>query len=178
VALSDEGAQETPEKAGQKVFFATLDAICMQYFGGAIEGVPDGFTASLVTVCADGWPITSLLGPGELFAIDDRHLAIALWPASRAQQNMLRTGRASLDFVADTRFYQLQLTRLHSQTVDGSMLIQTALHGGEAQSVPYAALTNGIQYRLQDPLASLDRWQRQRGRLRSFTQTPSLSDQA
>jgi len=173
VALSEERTQETPEKGAQKVSFTTLDATCMQYFGGSLEAVPDGFTASLVTISEDGWPITSLLGPGELYAIDDRHLALALWPASRAQQNMLRTGRASLDFVAGARFYQLHVTRLHSQTVDGLMLIQTELSGGEAQSVPYAQLTAGIQYVLQDPSASLARWQRQRGSLRSFTQTPS-----
>lgn len=144
----------------------------MQRFSGSLEAVPDGFTASLVTLSEDGWPTTSLLGPGELYAPDNGHVALALWPGSRAQRNMLRTGRAGLDFVADGRFYQLRLTQLHSREVDGLVLIQTTLNGGEAQSVPYAQLTNGIQYVLQDPLASLTRWATQKGSLRSFAHTP------
>lgn len=175
MGLSEASVPAPPEKRGQKVALTTLDATCMQYFGGPLEAVPDGFTASLVTLTEEGWPTTSLLGPGELYARDDRHLALALWPGSRAQQNILRTGRASLDFVADARFYQLRLTQRHSLEADGLILIQTALHGGEAQSVPYAQLTTGIQYVLQDPSESLARWQRQRGSLRVFAQTPSIA---
>ena len=97
-----------------------------------------GFTASLITCDASGHVRTSLVGIGELYAPDSRHLAFALWPNSRAARTLAsptqsaaysggagrisgealavtapRHGhqrtRAALTFVHDEAFYQVQL---------------------------------------------------------------------
>jgi hypothetical protein len=97
-----------------------------------------GFTASLITCDASGHLRTSLVGIGELYAPDSRHLAFALWPNSRAARALASPGqpaahssgagrinseplaakairhghpraRAALTFVYDDAFYQVQL---------------------------------------------------------------------
>ena len=68
-----------------------------------------GFTASLLTVDANGHVRTSLLSVGELYAPDSRTLCIALWPQARATRAIAQSGRAALSFVCDAEFYQVQL---------------------------------------------------------------------
>lgn len=107
-------------------------------FDGTALASKIGFTASLITCDAGGHLRTSLIGIGELYAPDSRHLAFALWPNSRAARTLAspspaaahssgagrlssaplaatatRHGhpraRAALTFVHDEAFYQVQL---------------------------------------------------------------------
>jgi len=107
-------------------------------FDGTALASKIGFTASLITCDASGHLRTSLVGIGELYAPDSRHLAFALWPNSRAARALASPGqpaahssgagrinreplaatatrhghqraRAALTFVYDEAFYQVQL---------------------------------------------------------------------
>jgi hypothetical protein len=107
-------------------------------FDGTALASKIGFTASLITCDASGHLRTSLVGIGELYAPDSRHLAFALWPNSRAARALALPGqpaahssgagrinreplaatatrhghqraRAALTFVYDEAFYQVQL---------------------------------------------------------------------
>jgi hypothetical protein len=107
-------------------------------FDGTALASKIGFTASLITCDAGGHVRTSLIGIGELYAPDSRHLAFALWPSSRAARTLASPSqsaahpseagrlsrepqaaaaswrdhpraRAALTFVHDEVFYQVQL---------------------------------------------------------------------
>jgi hypothetical protein len=107
-------------------------------FDGTALASKIGFTASLITCDASGHLRTSLVGIGELYAPDSRHLAFALWPNSRTARALALPGqpaahssgagrinreplaatatrhghqraRAALTFVYDEAFYQVQL---------------------------------------------------------------------
>ncbi|WP_144112058.1 hypothetical protein [Paraburkholderia sp. BCC1886] len=128
-----------------------------------------GFTASLLTVDAEGRIRTSLLGVGELYAPDSRTLCIALWPNARAARAIAGSGRAALSFVCEAAFYQVQLQVVPLADVEGDesglIYLSGSIDTGEAQSVPYARLTSGITFELEGEKgageAVLDRWERQ-----------------
>lgn len=156
-------AAQAPATAS-KVFFETFDDNVMAAFNGQLDGgsgVGEGFTASLVSCDASGWPVTALLGPAEVLAIDRRRLLLALWPASRANRHIASTRQASLDFVVAASFYQLRLRLERSDDVAGLVLHRMTLVEGEAQTVPYATLTTGIRYTLEQPADTFVRWRDQ-----------------
>jgi hypothetical protein len=149
----------------QNVFDEWPDAVRTLFDGSSLTS-KTGFTASLLTVDANGHVRTSLLGAGELYAPDSRSLCVALWPQSRTARVIGQTGRAALTFVCDEAFYQVQLrlTPLTRVTGDDSGLVYLigSIDTGEAQSVRYARLTGGITFELEgDGKAVLDRWERQ-----------------
>jgi len=133
-------------------------------FDGTSLETKTGFTASLVTLDANGHLRTSLLGVGELYAPDSRTMCLALWPQSRAARTLARGGRAALTFVFDDAFYQVQLD-LQPLPGDGGGLACFAgsIDTGEAQRVRYARLSGGITFELEDEQvgAVLDRWKLQ-----------------
>lgn len=135
-------------------------------FDGSLLGTKKGFTASLMTVDANGHIRTSLLGVGELYAPDSRTLGIALWPKSRAAGVLAESGRAALTFVCEETFYQVQLRfePLASVAGDGSGLayFMGSIDTGETQRVRYARLTGGITFELEEGGETvLDRWEQQ-----------------
>jgi hypothetical protein len=132
-------------------------------FDGTSLETKTGFTASLVTLDANGHLRTSLVGVGELYAPDSRTVCIALWPQSRAARALARGGRAALTFVFDDAFYQVQLDiqRL-PDAGDGLACFTGSIDTGEAQRVRYARLTGGITFELEgDGETVLNRWKQQ-----------------
>jgi hypothetical protein len=136
-----------------------------------------GFTASLVTVDANGHLRTSLLSLGELYAPDGRTLSFSLWPGARAaraltEQAAKGSARAALTFVHDAAFYQVQLN-VDILPDDGELAsFQASIDTGELQRVAYARLTGGIAFELADESRDgvLDRWRSQVDRLRLAAQ--------
>ncbi|MFM0352868.1 pyridoxamine 5'-phosphate oxidase family protein [Paraburkholderia nemoris] len=158
--MSDSPSPERPLE--QNVFDEWPDAVRTLFDGSSLAS-KTGFTASLLTVDANGHVRTSLLGVGELYAPDSRSLCIALWPQARAARVIAQNGRAALTFVCDEAFYQVQL-RLTPLTGDDSGLVYLigSIDTAEAQSVRYARLTSGITFELEGKgEAVLDRWERQ-----------------
>lgn len=149
----------------QHVFDEWPDAV-RALFDGSSLATKTGFTASLLSVDANGHVRTSLLGVGELYAPDSRSLCIALWPQARATHAISQSGRAALTFVCEGAFYQVQLLMKPLASVDGDASGLACLHGsidaGETQSVRYARLTGGITFELEgEKEAVLDRWEKQ-----------------
>ena len=54
----------------------------------------------LVTTDPDGAPRPCMVSAGELLAVDDRRLRVALWPGTRTGSNLARGGPVLLCFVA------------------------------------------------------------------------------
>jgi len=150
----------------RKTTFTVLDDTLLKCLDGRLDSTADilnkvGFTVSLQTCAEEGWPMTSLLGPGEVLATAPDCLMLALWPASRAHHALLRDPRATLTLVHAARFYQLHVHAERTANADGLCLHQTRLVRGEGQQVPYATLVSGIHYTLDDPNTTLAAWRRQ-----------------
>jgi hypothetical protein len=144
-----------------------LAALRSLFDGTSIE-TKTGFTASLLAA-DEGGIRTSLLSVGELFAADARTLCFSLWPRSRTAEAISKTGRATLTFVFDEAFFQVQLqTRsaqppAHDHTNDSELLAYfiATIEAGEWQRVSYARLTSGIGFELEKRDAVLTRWREQ-----------------
>jgi len=151
----------------EQIVFDEWPAAPRALFDGTSLASKTGFTASFLTTDANNNHVrTSLLGVGELYAPDSRTLCVALWPQSRAAGVLARSGRAALTFVCEEAFYQVQLQfePLAAVPGDSSGLAHFigAIDTGEAQRVPYARLTGGITFELEEGGAAvLDRWEQQ-----------------
>jgi hypothetical protein len=151
-------------------------------FDGTSLASKIGFTASLLTTDTtdtNSHVRTSLLGVGELYAPDARTLCLALWPQSRAASVLTRSGRGALTFVCEEGFYQVQLRFEALQpvagTTNGLACFIGSIDTGETQRVPYARLTAGITFELEEGGAAvLDRWEQQIEHLKQAAAASSL----
>lgn len=50
----------------------------------------------LLTVTEDQWPHIAMISVGEIVALDEKNLRLALWPGTTTTGNMIRTGKATL----------------------------------------------------------------------------------
>ena len=132
-------------------------------FDGTSIETKTGFTASLLA--ADESRVrTSLLSVGELFAPDPGTLCFSLWPQSRAARLVSKTGNATLTFVFDEAFFQVQLQARIAPLADSSVTCFIAtIESGEWQKVPYARLVQGIGFEFAQGQgdAVLARWREQ-----------------
>lgn len=168
--MTDSASERSLE---QEVFDEWPVAVRALLDGSSLES-KTGFTASLLTIDANGHVRTSLLGVGELYAPDSRTLGVALWPSSRAAAVLAQSGRATLTFVCDEAFYQVQLRfePLHRAADDNSELayFSGSIDTGETQRVRYARLTSGITFELEEGgEAVLNRWEQQIEHLKQAT---------
>jgi hypothetical protein len=134
---------------------------------GTLAGADGRFTASLCVADAGYGVRTALLSTGELFAPDARSLAFALWPSSRTAQAVAASGHATIAFVFDEAFHQVQMQvrRMPLDDVPLACFVGT-IESGETQRVGYARLTNGIAFELTDADPVLARWREQIGWLK------------
>ncbi|NVH75000.1 hypothetical protein FSB08_21280 [Paraburkholderia sp. JPY432] len=164
--MSDSSSASPSARPLEQNVFDEWPANVRALFDGSSLADKVGFTASLLSVDANGHVRTSLLSVGELYAPDSRTLCIALWPQARATGAIAQSGRAALSFVCDAAFYQVQLriAPLPGVAGDDSDLVYLlgSIDTAEAQSVRYARLTGGITFELQgEGSAVLERWEQQ-----------------
>jgi hypothetical protein len=120
-----------------------------------------GLTIQLLTADESGWPRVALLSVGEVLALDDSVLRLALWPGSRTTANLTRTGRGTLAFVHDHASYAVQVEA--RRAADLAAPVERAVFYGRLAAVhrdevPYAVLTTGITFDLPAPAPVLERW--------------------
>jgi flavin reductase (DIM6/NTAB) family NADH-FMN oxidoreductase RutF len=127
----------------------------------------------LTSIDADGWPRAAHISSGEALAVDDRHVAFALWPASGAAANLARDPRASLSLVSDGAICELRLLVRRWAPVGDLALFYGELAGCRLDRAPYADVLRGIAFRLHDPPAVLARWREQISRLRTWAEGTS-----
>jgi hypothetical protein len=153
---------DTHARSIQTAFDAWPSAL-LPIFDGTLTHAPNGFAASLHGVDAAGRLRTALLSAGELFAPDLHRLCFAIWPTSRTAQAIEASGRATLTFVFDETFYQVQLDARRVTLNDVPLAcFVCSIESGEAQRVNYARLTGGIRFELPDDEERvLARWREQ-----------------
>jgi hypothetical protein len=150
------------KSAAQTTVFDEWSPELRALFDGTITGAPDGFTVSLCAVDRAGRVRTALLSAGEVFAPDARTLCFALWPTSRTAQAARDNARATLTFVFDEAFYQVQLEARYValEGVPLACFVGT-IESGEGQRVGYARLSSGITFELPDAHSVQSRWREQ-----------------
>jgi hypothetical protein len=145
-----------------KTEFDAWPSVVLARFDGTLDNADDGFTASLSAVDDAHRIRSALLSAGELFAPDARRLCFALWPSSRTARAIIASGRATVSFVVDDAFYQVQFNARQVAVDDAPLACFVAtIESGEAQRVGYARLTSGITFALPDAERVRARWREQ-----------------
>lgn len=128
-------------------------------------------TVLLCTVTSDGWPNLAMLSPGEVLATDDRTVRIALHPTSATCRSLRIAGRGLLSVVADGAAYRIRISARHipePASPGADELFEAVVDAVTEDRVPYARVTHGVTYRLEDPQATLVRWSSKLHRLRTL----------
>ena len=118
----------------------------------------------LLTVAPSGWPHVALLSVGEVVALDEHSVGLALWPTSTTTDNLQRSGRALLQIYLDGAAYRLRLAaRPLADDLGGGKL---ALFSARVEStvrdeVSYARITSGPTIELANAERAVARWQSQ-----------------
>jgi hypothetical protein len=124
-----------------------------------------GTTIVLATLGPEGWPLIALLSVGELLAVGDRDVRIALWASSSTTAALAETGRTTMSVVLEGAAWdaRLRCDRAPDIAVEGGgrlAAFQCRVEEVLEDRVGYAELTGGIQYRLVRPEEVLPRWER------------------
>jgi hypothetical protein len=137
------------------------EPLCALLDGDDLAG-KEGETFLLLTVDEAGWPHVALLSVGEVVARSPRELRLALWPGTGTGANLARGGRATLAaFHAGSAYYAtLRADRLADlDTPHGPFAhFRATVREVRADTVDYADLLAGIQFRLKDQAGSIRRW--------------------
>jgi hypothetical protein len=121
-----------------------------------------GFTILLLTTSGEGWPQVAMLSVGEVLAADNRRLRLALWPGSGSASNLTRSGQATLMLVvgADTYYVRVGCRRLPDLALSHGprACFDAEVRDVLVDVVPYATVTSGIDFRLNEPEEVLPAW--------------------
>ena len=104
----------------------------------------------------------ALLSVGEVLAVSGTEIRLALWCGTRTAGSLERSGRATLACVLPPAAYTVRLggvDRLPSPA-DALAFYACRVEAVEVDTVGYAELIGGIRFRLGDPAAVVERWQR------------------
>lgn len=131
----------------------------------------EGFTLQLLTVRDDGWPHAALLSVGEVIAVDEHRLRLAVWPSSTSAANLAARAQATLAAVLAPTSYLLRvsaapLAPLETELGGRLAAFEATVDAVAADEAPYAVLEAGIRFRLSAPDATLPRWAETRRALR------------
>lgn len=133
----------------------------LRFFDGTDLSAKQSLAAYLVTLTADRWPHAAMISAGELL-LGQQDARLALWADSRTTQNVSREGRALLLAVLDGAAYRarLALQEAATQPLAGLQVFVGTIVDITVDHAPYAALEDGVRFRLRDPGETLERWER------------------
>jgi hypothetical protein len=130
---------------------------------GGDLGSQVGRTYILLTADERGDVSIALLSAGEVLAIDDRRLRIALWPGTTTTRNLQRSGRGTLASIEHEGTYYVRLDARRSSDVQAASMNHATFDAHVIEvlldDVTYATIASGIRFDLKDPEVVLSRWQ-------------------
>jgi hypothetical protein len=122
-----------------------------------------GRTYILLTADENGDVSIALLSAGEVLALDDRRLRIALWPGTTTTRNLQRSGRCTLASSEHEGSYYVRLEARRSADIQAASMNHAAFDAHVTEvlldDVTYATIASGIRFDLKDPESVLGRWQ-------------------
>lgn len=155
-----------------KIRERALRADVVRLLDGTDLGDKVGVTVELVTTTDQGVPHAALLSVGEVLALGQDRLRLALWGSSETTANLRRDGRGLLTVVVGETYYGIEVevrafddeqTRLKGLAAFDARVVVVS-----CDEVPYARLIGGISFELVDRAPVLGRWQRTVERLRAL----------
>ena len=149
-----------------------LDGVVPEALAELLRAEPaaDGLAILVLTVRDDGWPHQAMVSAGELVPLDERRLALALWPTSTSAANATSNGLVTLAAVIGATSYSVRTRARRGEdlvTPLGGTLarFELTVEAAAADEAPYAVLETGIRFRLKDPDPVLARWREVRAAL-------------
>jgi hypothetical protein len=124
----------------------------------------------LSTVDADGWPKAALLSAGDVLALPNGRIRLAIFANSGTAANLERDGRLTLGMALDRGMCSLRMRarKLSSGLPELSLsFFETEVERVRVHVAPYADVTGGISFTLHEPAAVLERWNREIAALRA-----------
>lgn len=131
----------------------------------------------LSSVGDNGWPYAAQLSLGEILALTPRQLLFAIWPHSTTTRNLQRDGKATLALVLDGAIWEIQLLvvqRDETLTDLNLSVFSATVHQVIAHRAPYATVTHGLTFSLNDEASALARWHEQIAALQVLAATAGL----
>ncbi|MFK8258468.1 pyridoxamine 5-phosphate oxidase [Erwinia sp. AnSW2-5] len=125
----------------------------------------------LSSVGENGWPYAAQLSLGEIIARSPGELLFAIWPQSTTTRNLQRDGKITLALVLDGAVIEIQA--LATQREGTLTALELAVFSAEVKQViahraPYATVTSGLTFTLNDEAAALIRWREQIAALKAL----------
>jgi hypothetical protein len=129
-----------------------------------------GLAYLLLTADTDGTPRPCMLSAGEVLALDERRLRVALWTDSRTTANLERGASAVFCYVAPrTVLYVRAATRpLQVAAVDRLRCFELAVESVESDAHPGMPVTGGISFGVEGSESAdvVETWRKQLALLR------------
>ncbi|MGQ3480992.1 pyridoxamine 5'-phosphate oxidase family protein [Paenibacillus sp. TY11] len=116
----------------------------------------------LLTVTEDQWPHIAMISVGEVVALDEKNLRLALWPGTTTTGNMIRTGKATLAVFIGGKAHYVRLSLEHLPTLPGAKHVRerfaAQVFAAREDSAQYADILTGVMVRLKEPESVINRW--------------------
>lgn len=116
----------------------------------------------LLTVGENGFPYQAMVSVGEVLAMDEQHVRIALWTGTNTTGNLQRDGKALLSFVYQEAGWTVRLQMKELPVLENSRYPRARFEGTvehiKQDIAQYADLLTGVTFRLHEPEQGLERW--------------------
>lgn len=125
----------------------------------------------LSSVGENGWPYAAQLSLGEIIARSPEELLFAIWPQSTTTGNLQRDGKITLALVLDGAVMEIQAlaTQRKETLTDLALTVFSAeVKQVIAHRAPYATVTSGLTFTLNDETGALIRWREQIAALKAL----------
>lgn len=148
--------------------YKPLPHVASRTMPAAVAGYLDGSdllkktqAPRLSTIDAAGWPHAALLSAGDMVALPSERIRSALFPQSTTAKNLTRDGRLTLTLSLDGGMCEprLRARELANSSPDVPLaFFEAEVDAMRTHVAPYAKVTNGITFALNEPDAVLPRW--------------------
>ena len=133
------------------------------------------------TVDEEGWPHASLLSAGDMIAVPPARIRFLIFPDSVTTRNLVRDARMTVTVSFEGGMWELRFrTRRLAEPLPAVPLacFEATLERARFHSVPYASVTSGVTFALNEPEVVLSRWERQIRALREAAgdEAPGVND--
>lgn len=116
----------------------------------------------LLTTTEDDWPHISMISVGEIVAMDQTRLRIALWPDTITVQNITRTGYAMFVLFCEGKAYYIRLELKKLPLLSNAKYrrerFEATVKTVREDIAKYADITSGIKIKLKEPEKVINRW--------------------
>ncbi|AUS24607.1 pyridoxamine 5'-phosphate oxidase family protein [Paenibacillus sp. P2(2022)] len=116
----------------------------------------------LLTVTEDQWPHIAMISVGEIVALDEENLRLALWPGTTTTGNIIRTGKATLAVFTGGQAHYVRLSLEHLSALRDAKHVRerfaAQVFAAREDSAQYADILTGVTIRLKEPESVINRW--------------------